>query len=123
MMEGGGLPSLRLPGDARRSSATPQREGCAGERSSTPQPRSGEEAGGDGFGVALDSGELAGNEDVGAGAELEGFGEDRWGVDVCVAVDLAVAEELCILEAGDEAEDAGLSVRKMLREKKSALVA
>jgi hypothetical protein len=69
---------------------------------------SGEEAGGDGFGVALDSRELAGDEDVGAGAELEGFGEDGGGVDVGVAVDLAVAEELRVLEAGDKAEDAGL---------------
>ncbi len=68
----------------------------------------GEEAGGDGLGVAFDAGELAGDEDGGVGAELEGFGEERGGVDVGVAVDLAVAEEGGVLEAGDEAEDAGL---------------
>ncbi len=53
----------------------------------------GEEAGGYGFGVAFYSAELAGYEDGGVGAELEGFGEEGGGVDVGVAVDLAVAEE------------------------------
>ena len=42
------------------------------------------------------------------GFELEGFGEQRGGVDVGVAVDLTVAEEGGVFEAGDEAEDAGL---------------
>ena len=42
------------------------------------------------------------------GAELEGFGEEAGGVDVGVAVDLAVAEEFGVFEARDEAEDAGL---------------
>ena len=42
------------------------------------------------------------------GAELERFGEQRGRVDVGVAVDLAVAEEFGVFEAGDEAEDAGL---------------
>ena len=42
------------------------------------------------------------------GLELQGFGEERGSVDVGVAVDLAVAEEGGVLEAGDEAEDAGL---------------
>jgi hypothetical protein len=51
---------------------------------------------------------LARDEDAGVGAELQGFGEQRGGVDVGVAVDLAVAEEGGVLEAGDEAEDAGL---------------
>ncbi len=68
----------------------------------------GEEAAGDGLGVAFDAGELAGDEDAGVGAELERFGEQRGGVDVGVAVDLAVAQEGRVLEAGDEAEDAGL---------------
>ncbi len=68
----------------------------------------GEQAGGDGFGVAFDAGELAGDEDGGVGAELEGFGEQGGGVDVGVAVDLAVAEEGGVFEAGDEAEDAVL---------------
>ena len=40
------------------------------------------------------------------GAELQSFGEEGGGVDVGVAVDLAVAEEGCVFEAGDEAEDA-----------------
>ena len=78
----------------------PLREGCG--------VAAGEHAGGDGFGVAFDAGELAGDQDGGVGAELEGFGEERGGVDVGVAVDLAVAEERCVFEAGDEAEDAGL---------------
>ena len=38
----------------------------------------------------------------------EGFGEEGGGVDVGVAVNLAVAEEGGVLKAGDEAEDAGL---------------
>ena len=42
------------------------------------------------------------------GFELEGFGEERGGVDVGVAVDLAVAEEVGVFEAGDEAEDSVL---------------
>ena len=42
------------------------------------------------------------------GAELERLGEQRGGVDVGVAVDLAVAQEGRVLEAGDEAQDAGL---------------
>ncbi len=42
------------------------------------------------------------------GAELERLGEQRGGVDVGVAVDLAVAKEGGVLEAGDQAEDAGL---------------
>ena len=42
------------------------------------------------------------------GAELEGFGEQRGRVDVGVAVDLAVAQEGGVLEAGDEAQDARL---------------
>ena len=67
-----------------------------------------EQAGGDGLGVAFDSAELAGDQDGGVGAELEGFGEERGGVDVGVAVDLAVAEEGGVFEAGDEAEDAVL---------------
>ena len=45
---------------------------------------------------------------LGVGFELEGFGEQRGRVDVGVAVDLAVAEERRVFEAGDEAEDAGL---------------
>ncbi len=42
------------------------------------------------------------------GFELQGLGEQRGRVDVGVAVDLAVAQEGRLLEAGDEAEDAGL---------------
>ena len=42
------------------------------------------------------------------GAELEGLGEQRGGVDVGVAVDLAVAQEGGVLQAGDQAQDAGL---------------
>ena len=42
------------------------------------------------------------------GFELQGFGEQRGCVDVGVAVDLAVAQEGRVLEAGDEAEDAVL---------------
>ncbi len=68
----------------------------------------GEHAGGDGLGVALDAGKLAGDEDVGVGFELQGFGEQRGRVDVGVAVDLAVAEEVRVLEAGDQAQDACL---------------
>ena len=49
----------------------PLREGCG--------VAAGEQAGGDGFGVAFDAGELAGDHDAGVGAELEGFGEQRWG--------------------------------------------
>ena len=42
------------------------------------------------------------------GAELQRLGEQRGRVDVGVAVDLAVAQEGGVLEAGDEAQDAGL---------------
>ena len=79
--------------------------GAVGESCSVA---SGEEAGGYRFGIAFDAGELAGDEDGGVSFELEGFGEERGGVDVGVAVDLAVAEESGVFEAGDEAEDAGL---------------
>ena len=68
----------------------------------------GKESGGDGFGVAFDSGELAGDEDVWVLLQLQGFGKERGGVDVGVAVDLAVTDEFGVLEAGDEAEDSGL---------------
>ena len=51
----------------------------------------GEHAGGHGFGVAFDAGELAGDHDGGVGFELKGFGEERWCVDVRVAVNLTVA--------------------------------
>ena len=68
----------------------------------------GEQAGGDGLGVALDAGELAGDEEIGAGAKLEGFGEERRCVDIGIAMDLAVAEEGGVLEAGDHAQNAGL---------------
>ena len=34
-----------------------------------------------------------------------GFGEQRWRVDVGVAVNLAVAEECRVFEAGDEFQD------------------
>ena len=40
--------------------------------------------------------------------ELQGRREQRGSVDVGIAVDLAVAEEVGVLEAGDQAEDAGL---------------
>ncbi len=40
--------------------------------------------------------------------ELQGFGEERWSVDVGVAVNLAVAEERGVFKAGDELEDAVL---------------
>ncbi len=63
---------------------------------------------GDGFGVAFDAGELAGDEDAGVLLELQGFGEQRGRVDVGVAVDLAVAQEGGVFEAGDQAEDVGL---------------
>jgi len=68
----------------------------------------GQHAAGNGFGVAFDSAKLAGDHDAGMGFELEGFSEERWGVDVGVAMDLAVAEEGCVFEAGDELEDAVL---------------
>src|SRR5438309_2011466 len=42
------------------------------------------------------------------GLELEGFGQQRWGVDVGIAVDLAVAEESGVFEAGNEPQDAAL---------------
>ena len=42
------------------------------------------------------------------GSELQGFGEQRGCVNVGVAVDLAVAEEGGVLEAGDQAENASL---------------
>src|SRR5579875_2970997 len=42
------------------------------------------------------------------GAELERFREQAGGVDVGVAVDLAVAEKFGVFESGDEAKDAGL---------------
>jgi len=42
------------------------------------------------------------------GTELEGFGEEVRRVDVGVAVDLAVAQEGGVFEAGNEAEDARL---------------
>lgn len=42
------------------------------------------------------------------GPELEGFGEKGGCVDVGIPVDLAVAEEGGALEAGDQAEHAGL---------------
>jgi len=69
---------------------------------------SGEQAAGDGLGVAFDARELAGDEDRGMGTELEGFGEEVRRVDVGVAVDLAVAQEGGVFEAGNEAEDARL---------------
>ena len=70
--------------------------------------QAGHESGGDGFDVAFDAGDLAGEEDFGARAQLQRGGEQRGGVDVGVAVDLSEAEELGVLEAGDEAQDARL---------------
>ncbi len=55
-----------------------------------------------GFGIAFDSAELSGDHDAGVGFELKGFREERGGVDVSVAVDLTVAEEGGVFEAGDE---------------------
>src|SRR6202035_5527531 len=78
---------------------------AAGERGGVP---AGEQAAGDGFGVALDARELAGDEDAGMGLELERLGEQRGRVDIGVAVDLAVAQEAGVFEPGDEAKDAGL---------------
>ncbi len=45
---------------------------------------------------------------VGCCFELQGLGEQCGSVDVGVAMDLAVAQEGRVFEAGDEAEDAGL---------------
>ena len=103
----------------------------------------GEQAGGDGFGVAFDTGELAGEEDGwllshpfrkrrgmdGARSEEGGIVriprsqkrdlghpafqtqtlvEQERGLEIGVAVNLAVAEEAGVFEAGNEAEDVGL---------------
>ena len=69
---------------------------------------SGQHAAGDRFGVAFDAAELAGDHDARVGLELQGFREQAGRVDVGVAVDLAVAQEGRVFEAGDEAEDARL---------------
>ena len=46
------------------------------------------------------------------GFELEGFSEERGGVDVGVAVDLAVTQEGCVFEAGDEFTYVNVKVKR-----------
>src|ERR1035438_7529273 len=70
---------------------------CGDSISTSPLPR-----------VRITAGNLAGEEDFGACAQLQRGGEEGGGVDVGIAVDLAEAEELGIFEAGNEAQDAGL---------------
>ena len=67
-----------------------------------------EEAAGSGLDVAFDSRELAGEAEVGVCAEAEVGVQEAGGVEVGVSVGGAVAEEDCLLEAGDGAEDAAL---------------
>ena len=68
----------------------------------------GHQSGGDGFDVAFDARDLAGEEDLGTRAQLQRGGQQRRSVDIGVAVDLAEAEELGLLEAGDQAQHARL---------------
>src|SRR5690606_10318931 len=69
------------------------------------QVDAGEEAGAEGFGVALDAGELAGKEEAAVVPGGEGGAQRGGAVEVCVPVDAAEAEELGIRQARDHGED------------------
>src|ERR1700722_6571030 len=66
----------------------------------------GEKACGDGLDVALDTGDLPREEDAWIGTKLQGGIEQRGRVDIGVAMDLAVAQELRVLKTRNHAEDA-----------------
>src|ERR1022692_2739789 len=66
------------------------------------------EAGGDGFHVALHAGNLAGKEDFGPRAQLQGGREQGRRIDVGVAMNLTEAEELRMFQSRNHAQDAGL---------------
>ena len=68
----------------------------------------GHQAGGDGFHVAFHARNLAGEEDLGPRAQLQRRGQQRRRVDVGIAMDLPEAQELGVLEAGNQAQDARL---------------
>src|SRR5580658_1298331 len=70
--------------------------------------KAGQHAGGDGFGVSFDAGNLSGEENGWVIAQVERLGEDARRVDISIAVNLAVAQELCVFKARNEAQDAGL---------------
>src|SRR5262252_7289333 len=67
-----------------------------------------DQAGGDRFHVAFDAADLSGEENAGMVLHLQSFAQERWSVDVCVAVNLAVSQETRVFEARDQAKDAGL---------------
>ena len=74
-----------------------------------------QQACGDGFGVAFDARELAGKENWSwftapprGGLQAQRFVEQCGRADVGVAMNLPVAQEARVFEAGDEAQDAGL---------------
>src|SRR4030095_1453925 len=68
----------------------------------------GHESGGNGFDVAFDAGDLAGEENIGTRAQLQGGGQERGSVDIRIAMNLTEPQELGLLEARDEAEHASL---------------
>ena len=65
----------------------------------------GEQARGDGFGIALDPRDLPGKEDPGMVAQRERLGKHPGRVDVGVAVNLAVAKEFGLLQPGNQAQN------------------
>src|SRR5579883_1026665 len=91
---------------AHRSGGS-QRPGLAsgGERGGM---HPGHQAGRDGLHVTLHARNLTGEKHVRPRAQLQRWREERRRVDVRVAMDLAVAQELGALEAGNHAEDARL---------------
>src|SRR5258708_21504129 len=68
----------------------------------------GKQAGSDGFGRAFHSGDLAGEENLRTLAQLESGGKQCGRVDVRVAMNLTVAEELGFFHAWNHPKDAGL---------------
>src|SRR5215470_5888370 len=63
---------------------------------------------GDGFGVALNTGNLSGKKDIGMLLQIERLGQQRRRVDVGVAMNLSIAQEARIFQAGNKAQHARL---------------
>src|ERR1017187_259636 len=103
----GGLVILRVGRRdivAERAQGGRARQGARGRaESESGGVHAGREPGGDGFDVAFDAGNLAGEKDFGVCAQLQRGGEEGGGVDVGVAVDLAEAQEFGVPQAGNEA--------------------
>src|SRR5947209_5537868 len=68
----------------------------------------GHQSGGDGFHVTFYSADLSGKEDLWMGFHLQGVSQQRGSIDVGVAVNLSIAQEAGVFEAGDQAQDLGL---------------